>query len=256
MKLVFISPKLLRYLLVAFIGLHLFGCSSAKKLSGITGSSKAMRVSVISGSPLPQVADNVGSVGKLKIYIMNEENTYRKDIVQEVDVDYRVPSKLQREKMQIASVSNKMVRQPLAYSTNPTRPVKPRASSKAPVKISVYKGGEASKVVTIEPLSNIPVTVPELSLLEPRVNVKNKAPTEYLAIKELLNNSKSIKRKRVHKKAKPKKREYNYFKPKKENFGEKETKKQNYKKSHKRVKKLHPKKNKWMWDKNGKIIRS
>lgn len=246
------NSKLLVFM--SFAITFLSACSSGTGVAGIGGSSKTVRVSVLAGNPLPQVADSVRSVytGKLKVYIMNEENTYRKDIVQEVNMNYAVPSKAEGERLRIASLNKKMVRVPIGHSAKKTSSHKTRKIM--PAKVNKYSAGASSKVVTKSShVYKPPVKVTEVPLSnwqKPKQQEK-KSLSDYQEAIKRLNKQKSIdaKAKKDPVKKRAKKRIYNYHK------NSVETQKTN-----KRVKRTKSnrlkRKGKWKWDENGKIIRS
>lgn len=125
-------------------------------------SKSAVRVSVY-GKQLPQVADNVKSVdtGRLKVYIMDGDDPYRENLVEEVDMAYRVP--VQAKPVRVAHVQKK--RSPVQHAVmnsqqeaqrridnlrqlpaqrKPPTVVKPK--TKVSAKVNTYQYSAASKV--------------------------------------------------------------------------------------------------------------
>ena len=170
--------KLSTIVFVVFSLIYLSGCSNGAGISGISrpgsmNTSSVVRVSVLAGDPLPQVANSPRSVntGRLKIYVMDEENPYRENIVQEVDMNYRVPSKAEGQRIRVASLAKKPVVKPARYrspAVKKTRVIKPAIPAITEVKIPEtpivqrYVGSKSSTVVTLpskKPLTQRPVSL-------------------------------------------------------------------------------------------------
>ena len=120
------------------------GCSNGAGIGGFSkpgsmNSSSVVRVSVLGGDPLPQVAPSAKSVntGRLKIYVMDEDNPYKENVVQEVDMNYRVPSVAEATRIQQTQrrVVQRSAPQPRVARPQPKRAVaqaKPAARYKKP----------------------------------------------------------------------------------------------------------------------------
>lgn len=238
-----------RLFLVFFMVVSLSACS---KIKSSRASSNAVRVSVLSGEPLPQVAENamLARTGKLKVYIMDEEDTYRKDIVQEVDVNYGVPAVAKEDRVRVASLARKAEPKPIRRVS-----VTKQIPLAEPPKVQRYKGSKSSTVTIVPPTSpqvRRPVRVPELPLADwqqPKPKAK-KELSEYHAILSELKVNKRPARKKATKKSR-KKRSYNYFKGKKPEATKKSLKKKRNNKSIKNK----SKKKKWKWDSSGRLLR-
>ncbi len=243
-----------RLLLIVGITVYLGGCSNGVGIAGITGSSAAVRVSVLGGSPLPQVADNVRSVdtGRLKVYVMDGGNPYRENVVQEIDMSYRVPAVAEGKRLRVASTHRRVV----VKDAIKRAPVVTEIKQQVGPTVTVYKGGESSKIVTLPSKTNLPVKVAESPLQEsvqPR-RQKNKLDlSEYQAVLNSLKGKKIARhiapKKRVVKSKK--KRAYNYYKKRIQSKGKK-----NLKRSlPKRKLKNKNLKKKWKWDSEGHLLR-
>ena len=233
--------------------IFLNGCSNGTNITGLGSSSSAVRVSVLGGSPLPQVAESARSVntGRLKIYVMDNDDPYRGNVVQEVDANYRVPTVAEGKRIRVASIGN--TKKPVARSARQPSVKKPKTIKSTipairevrtpePPKVQRYIGSNSSKVVTLppdKPLSQKPVSQ------QPRQK-ESTALRDYKAAIHKLNNQKVARYKPKNKpiKKRRKKRAYNYFKGKAKNK----------KPVHKRNKQ-NKRKSKWKWDSEGRLLR-
>lgn len=269
--------KLSTIVFVVFSLIYLSGCSNGAGISGISrpgsmNTSSVVRVSVLAGDPLPQVANSPRSVntGRLKIYVMDEENPYRENIVQEVDMNYRVPSKAEGQRIRVASLAKKPVVKPARYrspavkktrvikpaipAVKKTRVIKPAIPAITEVKIPEtpivqrYVGSKSSTVVTLpskKPLTQRPVS------LQPKQK-ESVALRDYKEVLKKLNTQKvaQYKPKKNIIKKRGKKRVYNYYKG-----GAKNKKPTLKRKKKKKNKNKNKRKSKWKWDSKGRLLR-
>ena len=229
-----LSPMSFRLLLLVTFALIISACSNISELK----SSNSVRVSVV-GDPVPQVAEGVKSVdtGRLKIYVLDQENPYRKNLAQEVDMGFRVP------------VAGKAIRVAQA---------KPKYRAKAPVRRAAVKQSKHKKYqYNARKKARKPARTKPYPR-KPKVKVSEIRAKQWRKPKAKTSKPKAAPKKRWRKpkakiskpKAAPKKRWIKQKNARKRILAKKprySIKKNNHKKSPKR---------KWKWDSKGRIVRT